>query len=160
MFRRGGRVIESADESPTPRAVAERRAVDLLRELAVLTGIETRLRVAACEGGLACLVQVWAADASMPTVRGEHGTRKQSKSGGREQCRADVLAAVRAAGRPLTRKEVVRALKNSGAGHGPGTVAKALADLTASRELLNRRDKRGYRLPEWIKSHPTLFDDA
>jgi hypothetical protein len=70
-----------------------------------------------------------------------------------------VLAAVRTAGRPLTCKEVVRALKDSGAGHGPGTIAKALADLTASRVLLNCRDKRGYRLPEWIKSRPGLFDN-
>jgi hypothetical protein len=62
-------------------------------------------------------------------------------------------------GRPLTRKEVLRALRDAGAGHGPGTVAKALADLTASRELVNRRDNRGYRLPEWIKPRRGLFDD-
>ena len=54
----------------------------------------------------------------------------------------------------------MRALKDTGAKHGPGTVAKALADLTSSRELVNRRDKRGYRLPEWIKRQPGLFDDA
>jgi hypothetical protein len=59
----------------------------------------------------------------------------------------------------LTRKEVVRALKDVGAKHGPNTVAKALADLTMSRALINRRGKRGYRLPKWVRRHPTLFDD-
>ena len=33
--------------------------------------------------------------------------------------------------------------------HGAGTVAKALADLTAAGELVNPRDRRGYRLPDW-----------
>jgi hypothetical protein len=69
-----------------------------------------------------------------------------------------VLAAVRAAGCPLTRKEVVRALKESGAAHGAGTVAKALAELTASGELVNLRNKKGYRLPEWRSGDtPNLF---
>jgi len=70
------------------------------------------------------------------------------------------VAAVRGAGRPLTRKEVVRALKASRLGHGAGTVAKALAELTAAGELVNRRDKRGYRLPEWWKrvETPSLFE--
>jgi hypothetical protein len=36
-------------------------------------------------------------------------------------------------------------------------VAKALAELTAAGELVNRKDKRGYRLPEWARPHPTLF---
>jgi hypothetical protein len=68
-------------------------------------------------------------------------------------------AAVRAAGRPLTRKEVVRALKEAGAGHGAGTVAEALADLTAAGELVNPKDKRDYRLPEWPRPDdtPSLF---
>jgi hypothetical protein len=60
-----------------------------------------------------------------------------------------VLAAVRAAGRPLTRKEVVRALRAAGTPHGPGTVNKALADLTAAGELVNPRDRRGYRMKDW-----------
>ena len=54
--------------------------------------------------------------------------------------------------------------KGSGAGvegrgmrHGVGTVAKALADLTATGALVNPRVKRGYRLPGWIRPHPTLF---
>lgn len=150
----------SSDELSSPRALAERRAADLLRELAGLAAVGTRLRVTACEGGLACLVQVWEASAAMPTARAEQGTAGTPKRavGVREQCREDVLAVVRTAGTPLTRKEVVRALKDRGAKHGPGTVAKALADLTSSRELVNRRDKRGYRLPEWITPRPTLFD--
>jgi hypothetical protein len=66
---------------------------------------------------------------------------------------------VREAGRPLFRKEVVRALKDAGKGHGAGTVAKALADLTAAGELMNLRDKRGYRLPDWRRPDqtPSLF---
>jgi hypothetical protein len=160
MFRREGHVTALSAEPPSPRALAERRAADLLRELAGLAGGGTRLRVTACEGKLACLLQVWESSAAMPTARTEKaaaGTPKRV-SGVREQCRSDLLAVVRAAGRPLTRKEVVRALKDVGAKHGPGTVAKALADLTSARELVNRRDKRGYRLPEWIKPQPTLFD--
>jgi hypothetical protein len=61
-------------------------------------------------------------------------------------------------GRPLTRKEVVRALKDAGAAHGAGTVAKALAELTVAGELVNHKDKQGYRLPEWRKDDtPSLF---
>jgi hypothetical protein len=41
-----------------------------------------------------------------------------------------------------------------------GTVAKALADLTAAGELVNPRDKRGYRLPGWVRPHPSLFADG
>ena len=80
-------------------------------------------------------------------------------NGGRERCRADVLDAVRAAGHPPTRKEVIRALKTAGGDHGVGTVAKALADLTRSNELVNHKDKRGYRLPAWVRRHPGLFHD-
>ena len=61
---------------------------------------------------------------------------------------------VRDAGRAVTRKDVVRALRDSGKVHGPSTVAKALADLTAAGELFNPKDKKGYRLAEW-KSPPT-----
>ena len=39
-------------------------------------------------------------------------------------------------------------------------MAKALADLTRSKELVNLKDKRGYRLPGWVRKHPVLFDDA
>jgi hypothetical protein len=140
-----------------PRAVVERWARELLRELGGQDGV--KVRVAEAAGGLACLVQVWPADARMPTAAGE-GPPKPRRTGGRERCREDVLAAVTAAGRPLTRKEVVRALKDAGAGHGPGTVAKALADLTAGGELVNPRDHRGYRLPGWVRRHPTLFGEG
>lgn len=64
---------------------------------------------------------------------------------------------LRHAGRPLTRKQLVRALREAGTGHGPGTVAKALADLTRAGELVNIRDKRGYQLPEWRRKTPSLF---
>jgi hypothetical protein len=35
-----------------------------------------------------------------------------------------------------------------------------MADRTASGELLNRKDKRGYRLPDWPKGpqYRSLFD--
>jgi hypothetical protein len=39
-------------------------------------------------------------------------------------------------------------------------VAEALAELTKAKELLNRRDKRGYRLPEWLPKNRSLFDDV
>jgi hypothetical protein len=140
---------------PNPRAAVERLAAALLRELG--GGCRGPIRVADAAGGVACLILVWPADGRMPTARGER--HKARKSGGRVRCQEDVLAAVRAAGRPLTRKEVVRALKEAGAGHGAGTVAKALADLTAAGELVNPRDKRGYRLAEWPQPDdtPSLF---
>jgi hypothetical protein len=71
-----------------------------------------------------------------------------------------VLAVARSVGRALTRKEVIRALKDAGLRHGVGTVAKALAELTRAGELVNLRDKRGYRLPEQVKPKretPSLF---
>lgn len=137
---------------PDPaRIIVERWALDLLRELSTRPGAGGPLRVAEAAGGLACLVVVWPAGQPMPTARGKR------KRGGREQCRVDVLAVLRAVGHPLTRKEVIGAVREQGLGHGPGTVAKALADLTASRVLVNHMDKRGYRLPEWSRPHPTLF---
>jgi hypothetical protein len=36
-------------------------------------------------------------------------------------------------------------------------VAKGLADLTAAGALVNPRDKRGYRLPAWVRPRLTLF---
>jgi hypothetical protein len=52
-----------------------------------------------------------------------------------------------------------QALKSAGKQHGADTVAKALADLTAAGELVNPKDKKGYRLPQWRrKQTPSLFD--
>jgi hypothetical protein len=48
----------------------------------------------------------------------------------------DIIAAIREAGEPLTRKELVRILRSRRKPHGVGTIAKALADLTASGELV------------------------
>ena len=67
------------------------------------------------------------------------------------------LGGLRAANRPLTRKQVLKAIRATGKDHGYGTVAKALADLTAAGELVNPKDKRGYRLPAWDREHPNLF---
>jgi hypothetical protein len=97
---------------PEPRSVVERHAAELLRELAAAGGAAGPVRVADAAGGLACLVLVWPAAGVMPTARTERSRR--AAGGGRERCRADVLAAVRAAGRPVTRKEVVRALAGRG----------------------------------------------
>ena len=127
-------------------------AADLLTRLP--TSLTEPVRVTAAAGRLACLVLVWDAAGPMPTVGGE---RRRREVRGREGCRADVLAVLAAAGRPLTRKQVVRAVRAAGHDHGPGTVAKALADLTAAGELINPRDKRGYRLPAWVCTSLTLF---
>ncbi len=145
----------SSDLPSTPRGVVNRWAENLLRELATHPDAGVAIRSVATSGGLACLVLVWPVGEKMPTARGEQG----KKSGGRERCRADILAVIQAAGRPLTRKVVVRTLKAAGAGHGAGTVAKALADLTSTGELVNHRDKKGYRMPGWIRPSPSLFDE-
>ncbi|WP_439628234.1 hypothetical protein [Gemmata sp.] len=134
----------------TPRAAVE-AARALVESLAPLRTPPT-VRVADAEEGVACLVLVWDAKRAMPTVRWR-------SPGGRTGCKADVVAVVAAAGRSLTRKEVLRALKAAGKRHGPGTVDKALADLTAGGELVNPRDGRGYRLPTWRKdATPSLFE--
>jgi hypothetical protein len=79
--------------------------------------------------------------------------------GGRTECKKDIVGDVKTAGRAVTRKDALKALRTAGKEHGPGTVAKALADLTASGELVNPRDQRGYRLPEWARRvrTPSLF---
>jgi hypothetical protein len=128
------------------RSLVEETVRGLLRALADLPGGLAALRVAEAEGGLACLVQVWPVGTLMPAVAVE---RRRRISGARARCRADVQDVIRRAGRPITRKEVIKALRAAGVSHGPGTVSKALADLTAAGELVNPRDKRGYRLPEW-----------
>ena len=139
-----------------PRAAVERAARDLLLALAEFSAPPT-LRVAAAEGRVACLIQVWDAARAMPTAGAERVRRRTT--GGRVGCKADIVAVVSAAGRALTRKEVVRALKSAGKRHGPGKVAKALADLTGAGELVNPKDKKGYRPAGWQRSAtPSLFD--
>jgi len=146
------------DSPPEPRTLVERYAADLLRELAAYARRSGPVRVTDAAGGLACMVMVWPADSRMPTALADQLNPRQI--GGRKGCREDILAVVRAAGRPITRKQVIRALKGAGSVHGAGTVAKALADLTASKELINLKDKRGYRLPAWVRKHPGLFDEG
>jgi hypothetical protein len=139
-----------------PREVVQSAARDLVRSLAALPDPPTA-RVTAADGRVGCLILVWDVAQAMPTARGESRGRR---GGRREGCREDILAVLRAAARPLTRKQVVKALRGAGAGHGPGTVAKALAELTRAGELLNPKDKRGYRLPGWVRKTPGLFDEA
>jgi hypothetical protein len=52
-------------------------------------------------------------------------------------------------GTPATRQKVVRPPRDTETPHGEGTVGKELAELTRAGLLVNPRDKRGYRLPEW-----------
>jgi hypothetical protein len=150
MFRAGEPMTSD------PRARVERLARELVCALSEL-GNPPALRVADAEGQVACLIQVWDASLLMPTAGAE---RRRRAKGGREGCKADIVEAVRAAGEALTRKEVIRALKLAGKSHGPGTVAKALADLTSAGELVNPMDKKGYRLAAWRKPNatPSLFD--
>lgn len=136
-------------------ALLKRAAHQLLSELGELAE-KPKMRVAHAEGGLACLIQVWRASEAMPTAGAE---RRRQTSGGRAECKRDVVEVVRAAGRPLTRKEVLKELRAANKSHGAGTVAKALAELARTVELVNPKDKKGYRLPEWPrrKKTPTLF---
>lgn len=62
----------------------------------------------------------------------------------RDGCRRAVVIVVRELGE-ATAKQVSAALKKA---HGRGTVTKALADLTRAGRLVNRSDKRGYRVAE------------
>jgi hypothetical protein len=143
-----------ADMPTDPRATIESAARDLVRLLADLPTPPTA-RVAEVEGPVACLILVWDAKQLMPTVGAE---RRRLGGGRRAGCKADIVEAVRVAGKPLTRKEVVKALREGKKGHGTGTVAKALAELTRAGELVNQKDKKGYRLPGWRRETPSLFD--
>jgi hypothetical protein len=138
-----------------PRAEVERAARDLVVALSNLPTLPA-LRVADVEGKAVCLIQVWTATEFMPTASAE---RRRRAKGGRAGCKADILEVVKAAAQAVTRKEIVRALRSAGKQHGPGTVAKALADLTAAGQLVNPKDKKGYRLAGWRKDKtPSLFD--
>ena len=66
---------------------------------------------------------------------------------------------VGAARRALTHKEAVQELRQAGRRYGPGTVFKALSELTRGGGLVNRRDRRGYALPAWREDKtPGPFD--
>lgn len=138
-----------------PRAAVENAARELLRVLAELPN-PPALRVAEVDGRVACLIQVWDASLLMPTAGAE---RRKRASGGRSECKTDIVEVVKAAKCALTRKEIVRALKLASKHHGPSTVAKALADLTSTGELVNLKDKKGYRIAGWKRDKiASLFD--
>jgi hypothetical protein len=141
--------------STSIRGVIEVWVEELFERLEAVGAPLPRARVAAARNGLTCVVQVWPVRTQMPTASGE----RRVPGSRRRQCREDVIAVVSAAGHPLTRKEVIRALKDAKTGHGVGTIAKALAELTASGEMVNTRDRRGYRLPSWVRRQPSLFGD-
>lgn len=135
-----------------PQVAIRRAARELLGILAELTDRPT-LRVVDADNGLACMILVWNATQMMPTA-----AVQQRTTGGRAACRSDVLEVIRAAGKALTHRQVVRALREAGKAHGAGTVMKALAELTKSRELVNPKDRRGYRLASWPSpGTPPLF---
>jgi Fe2+ or Zn2+ uptake regulation protein len=106
---------------------------------------------------MACLILVWDSAKEMPTIRSE---RRRQTGGVRATCKADIIEVIREANQPLTRKEVMKELRQTRKSHGAGTVAKALADLTSTGELANPKDKKGYRMPEWMRRRktPSLFD--
>jgi len=141
------------------RTALERAARDLLRSLDSLPKPRRGLRLVDTGGGLACLILVWDAARAMPVAAAE---RRRRAGGGRRQCKADIGEVMAELCRPLTRKEVLKALSAAGKDHGAGTVAKALADLVAAKELVNPRDRRGYRLPErWHQEKtPSLFENG
>ena len=92
---------------------------------------------ATAAGLLACLVMVWDTAGPMPTA----GWRAATAGGRRPRGVPSGHPGGGGGGRPLTRKQVVRADRPAWHDHRPGTVAKALADLTAAGELVNSRDK-------------------
>jgi hypothetical protein len=139
-----------------PRLSIERVARDLVCSLADQTDLQPQ-RVVDLEGRAACLILVWDPSKGMPAV----GIARAQRSGsGRRACKADIVEMISTAGRSMTRKEMVKALRQAGKIHGPGTVAKALAELTSIGELVNLKDKKGYRLPEWLrrKKSRNLFE--
>jgi hypothetical protein len=139
-----------------PRSAVEHAARELLSCLSEYP-VPPALRVVEIEGRMACLILVWDAAKEMPTIRAE---RRRQSGGARATCKADIVDVIRAANQPLTRKEVIQELRKARKHHGRGTVAKALADLTAAGELSNPKDKKGYRMPEWLRKQktPSLFD--
>lgn len=139
-----------------PRPAVENAARELLRTLADRPDA-AGIRVAEVEGKLACLILVWDARRAMPTIGGE---RRRRKGGARAACRRDIVSLLESIGRPLTRKQVLLALRRDGKAHGPGVVARALAELTSCGELVNPMDRRGYRLPGWVRPRPGLFDEG
>lgn len=128
-------------ETQSARALAA-AARELARRIAE-AGPPPALAVERRVGRVVCRVEL--SDAAAPARRP------------RGACRDAVMGVIRAAGRAMRRAAVASALR---AEHGPGTVAKALADLTRSGELVNPRDRRGYRLPELYRRSltPSLFD--
>jgi hypothetical protein len=143
---------------PDPKAVTADKARELLAVLAAeKCEVSPDLRVTLEHGGLGCLILVWNGTGRSPASR-RPATGSARPAGERAGCRRDVLEVLAAGRVPLTFKEVLKALRDAGRVHGKGTVMKALADLTKSRELVNLRDKRGYRLPEWPRTEtPSLF---
>ena len=137
-----------------PRAAVERAARELLRRLAERADPPT-LRVAEVEGAVACLIQVWDARRLMPTVGAE---RSGGRSGGGPSARRTCWRSCgRRVGRSPERRFCGR-LRLAEKHHGPGTVAKALADLHRDGGTREPQGDKRYRMPEWRRKTPGLFD--
>jgi hypothetical protein len=144
--------------STNPHDVVEQAARDLVFTLSNCPIVPT-FRVADSQGKVACLILVWDATEAMPAIDLDLERRRRS-NGGRIACKKDIIDIIHTSNCPLTRKEILKALRQNGKIHGTGTVAKALADLTTLGELVNQKDKKGYRLPTWIRRQktPSLFE--
>ena len=116
--------------------------------LELTAGLTAPLRVEGEIGGVAYQFVAVPVGQSVPPVgrrrRGERGEKRWAA------IKLSVLAALRAEGCPLTRRQLVNRLKAAGTPCPSNTLGKVLGEMTAKdHSLVNLDDKRGYRLPEW-----------
>lgn len=134
-----------------PRLVVQAAARALLESLPFL---DRPVRVADALAGVLVVVQITPTPlaAPLPTLAGERRARGPQRRAG---CKRAIVESL--AGGPLTRQRLVKALAGR---HSVSSIAKSLAEMTASGELVNPRDGLGYRLPEQPlpPAGPTLFD--
>jgi hypothetical protein len=136
---------------PTPRAAIERRIAEVFAELPA-GSVPTTFRAVGEADGVAWMLMLWPTTGPMPAIR---SPITSGGCGPRSACRAAILDLFRTVGRPLKLTSVVHRLSDR---FGESTVAKALAELMKSGELVNPRDRRGYRLPELVGGPPSLFE--
>lgn len=122
--------------------LVERAAAELAAAVALAGGGEFLAR--AERGGVVCEVRV-----------GRPGRPRTSA-----ELRAEALAAVRAAGKAVVRKQVVAELARRGRVYDPTTVGRALAELVKAGDLVNDHDNDGYRPAGtpggWRRDQPPL----
>lgn len=114
-------------------------------------------RIVESSGNCGVMVTVWDHRDVMPTA-GSTRRPKPGPKGLKDVVKAAILDAIGAAGKPLTTKDVARELREARVVVGASTVLKALAELTQAGQLVNPRDRRGYRLPgDAPPAAPSLF---